>query len=131
MCTIHNPNGACLVHPPFFLYTVLSNQSNSFLPESPRYLISKDRHAEAFEILAYYHAECDRDSVFAKAEMAQIETTIKLELEAANLSWWDMVRSPGMRRRTFIAMAMGLYTQWSGNTLISYDFLFFPQNVND
>jgi hypothetical protein len=83
-------------------------------------LISKDRHAEAFEILAHYHAEGDRDSVFAKAEMAQIETTIKLELEAANLSWWDMVRSPGMRRRTFIATAMGLYTQWSGNTLISY-----------
>jgi len=51
--------------------------------------------------------------------MAQIETTIKIELEAANLSWMDMVRTPGMRRRTFIAAAMGLFTQWSGNTLIS------------
>lgn len=69
--------------------------------------------------MAHYHAEGDRDSLFVKAEMSQIETTIKLELEAAQLSWWDMVRTPGMRRRTFIASAMGLYTQWSGNTLIS------------
>ncbi|CZR53898.1 related to hexose transporter protein [Phialocephala subalpina] len=96
-----------------------------FLPESPRYLISKDRREEAFDILAKYHAEGDRDSLFVKAEMAQIETTIKLEMEAAKLSWWDMVRTPGMRRRTFIAAAMGLYTQWSGNTLISQVLFFF------
>jgi Sugar (and other) transporter len=82
-------------------------------------LISKDRREEAFDILVKYHAEGDRDSLFAKAEMAQIETTIKLELEASKLSWMDMIRTPGMRRRTFIAAAMGLYTQWSGNTLIS------------
>ncbi len=91
----------------------------SFLPESPRYLISKDRREEAFDILVKYHAEGDRDSLFVKAEMAQIETTIKIELEAANLSWMDMLRTPGMRRRTFLAAAMGLFTQWSGNTLIS------------
>ncbi|KAF8864363.1 MFS sugar transporter-like protein [Acephala macrosclerotiorum] len=91
-----------------------------FLPESPRYLISKDKREEAFDILVKYHAEGDRDSIFVRAEMAQIETTIKLELEASKLSWWDMVRTPGMRRRTFIAAAMGLYTQWSGNTLISF-----------
>ncbi|KAE8449216.1 hypothetical protein EG329_008383 [Mollisiaceae sp. DMI_Dod_QoI] len=91
-----------------------------FLPESPRYLISKEKREEAFDILVKYHAEGDRDSLFVKTEMAQIETTIKLELEASKLSWWDMVRTPGMRRRTFIASAMGLYTQWSGNTLISF-----------
>lgn len=91
-----------------------------FLPESPRYLISKDRREEAFDILCHYHAEGDRDSLFVKAEMAQIETTIKIELEAAKLSWMDMVNTPGMRRRTFIASAMGVYTQWSGNTLISF-----------
>jgi hypothetical protein len=91
----------------------------SFLPESPRFLISKDRRDEAFEILVKYHAEGDQDSVFVKAEMAQIETTIHLELEAAKQSWMDMVRTPGMRRRTILAAAMGLFTQWSGNTLIS------------
>jgi hypothetical protein len=90
------------------------------LPESPRYLISKDRDDEAFDILVKYHAEGDRDSVLVRAEMAQIKTTIKLELEVAKQSWFDMLRTAGMRRRVFIASAMGLFTQWSGNTLISY-----------
>jgi len=31
-----------------------------------------------------------------------------------------MVATAGMRRRTFIAAALGLFTQWSGNTLISF-----------
>ncbi|KAF4621512.1 hypothetical protein G7Y89_g14561 [Cudoniella acicularis] len=67
------------------------------LPESPRYLISKERREEAYDILCHYHAEGDRDSLFAKAELAQIETTIKIELEAAKLSWFDMVRTPVVR----------------------------------
>lgn len=91
-----------------------------FLPESPRYLISKDRRDEAFDILVKYHAEGDRNSVLVRAEMAQIETTIKIELEYAKQSWMDMFRTAGMRRRVFIASMMGLFTQWSGNTLISY-----------
>jgi hypothetical protein len=90
------------------------------LPESPRYLISKDRDDEAFEILVKYHAEGDRDSLFVRAEMAQIRTTIKTELEYARQSWWDMLRTAGMRKRVYIASMIGLFTQWSGNTLLSY-----------
>ncbi|KAJ5825628.1 hypothetical protein N7474_002766 [Penicillium riverlandense] len=91
-----------------------------FLPESPRYLISKDRYDDAFDILTTYHAEGDRNSVIVKAEMAQIEHTIKIELEEAKQTWWDMFRTAGMRRRLFITAFLGLFTQWSGNTLISY-----------
>ncbi|KAL4897322.1 general substrate transporter, partial [Aspergillus ambiguus] len=91
-----------------------------FLPESPRYLISKDRYDDAYEILTKYHAEGDRESVVVKAELAQIERTIKIELEESKQSWWDMFRTAGMRRRLFISAFLGLFTQWSGNTLISY-----------
>ncbi|KAJ5964351.1 MFS sugar transporter [Penicillium vulpinum] len=91
-----------------------------FLPESPRYLISKDRYEEAFEILTKYHAEGDRSSVIVKAELAQIEQTIKIELEESKQSWWDMFRTAGMRRRLFISAFLGLFTQWSGNSLITY-----------
>ncbi|KAF2458813.1 general substrate transporter [Lineolata rhizophorae] len=90
------------------------------IPESPRFLISKDRHEEAHKILAKYHAEGDMESEFVRAEMAQIQSTLEIELEFSKRSWWEMVRAPGMRRRTIIASFLGLFTQWSGNTLISY-----------
>lgn len=92
----------------------------SMLPESPRWLISRDRSEEAFEILVKYHAEGDSNSVLVKAEMAQIQSTIKIELDNAKQSWWDMLRTSGMRRRVLIASFLGLFTQMSGNTLLSY-----------
>ncbi|KAI0018042.1 general substrate transporter [Xylariomycetidae sp. FL0641] len=91
-----------------------------FLPESPRYLITKDRVDEAYGILAKYHAEGDHESEFVKAEFAQLQTTIKLELEHAKKSYVDLFASSGMRRRALISAMLGLFTQWSGNTLISY-----------
>lgn len=87
---------------------------------SPRWLISKDRRDEAFAILAKYHAEGDASSALVQAEMAQIETTVKLEIENSKKSWMDMFSTSGMRRRLLIGCLLGLFTQWSGNTLISY-----------
>ena len=88
-------------------------------PESPRYLISKDREEEAFDILVKYHAEGDRDSIFVKAEMAQIKHTLAAEMEGAKETWLDLFKHSGMRRRLFVAAFLGLFTQWSGNSLIS------------
>ena len=90
------------------------------IPESPRWLISKDRREDAFAILTKYHAEGDATSALVQAEMAQIETTVKLEIENSRKSWTDMFRTSGMRRRLLIGCLLGLFTQWSGNTLISY-----------
>ncbi|KAH9905190.1 general substrate transporter [Xylariomycetidae sp. FL2044] len=91
-----------------------------FIPESPRFLITQDRTEEAYEILVKYHAEGDRESEFVKAEFAQMQTTIAIELEHAKRSYMDLVASAGMRRRMLISCMLGLFTQWSGNTLISY-----------
>ncbi|KAI8631614.1 general substrate transporter [Xylariaceae sp. FL1651] len=91
-----------------------------FLPESPRWLITRERQEEAYEILAKYHAEGDRESEFVKAEFAQLQSTIGIELEHSKRSWKDLFHTSGMRRRLLISTMLGLFTQWSGNTLISY-----------
>jgi hypothetical protein len=52
--------------------------------------------------------------------MAQIKATIRTELEYAKQSWFDMLSKSGMRKRVYIAALIGFFTQWSGNTLLSY-----------
>ncbi|KAL2114055.1 hypothetical protein VUR80DRAFT_1058 [Thermomyces stellatus] len=90
------------------------------LPESPRYLIAHDRDEEAAAILVKYHAEGDRDSLLVKAEIAQIRETIKTEMEVSKQSWLELVKTAGMRRRVIVSAFIGLFTQLSGNTLLSY-----------
>ncbi|EPE05747.1 mfs sugar transporter [Ophiostoma piceae UAMH 11346] len=90
------------------------------LPESPRWLVSKDKHDEAMEVLVKYHGEGDPNSPFVLAEMDEIRTTIAIEMEHARMSWMDMFRSPGARRRVLIGSLLGLFTQLSGNVVISY-----------
>lgn len=90
------------------------------LPESPRYLISKDRDEEATAILIKYHAEGDANALLIQAEITQIRETIHVEMEASKQSWLDLARTPGMRRRVYVTIFVGLFTQLSGNTLISY-----------
>ncbi|KIW72334.1 hypothetical protein PV04_00534 [Phialophora macrospora] len=91
-----------------------------FIPESPRFLVSKDRHEEALEILIKYHAEGDRSSAFVAAEYHQIRETIRMEIEGTKTPWKELVTSGVNRRRVFIAACVGLFSQWSGNGLVSY-----------
>ena len=126
---------------PFTWPRPVTNTRKSLIPESPRWLVQKDRADEAHQILVHYHAEGDESSEFVKAEFAHISTTIKLEMERSSVSYLDLFKTAGMRRRTLVSGMLGLFNQWSGNTLISYylsDLLdmigrsdsFFQQQIN-
>lgn len=91
-----------------------------WVPESPRFLVSKDRLEEALKILIKYHAEGDADSAFVAAEFKEITDTIRLEAEGSKHKWIELLQSRGNRHRVAIACCIGLFAQWAGNGLVSY-----------
>ncbi|KAJ7737912.1 general substrate transporter [Mycena maculata] len=87
-----------------------------FVPDSPRWLISKGRTVEGYEILVKYHGEGDPQSEFVKAEYAEIERTLGQTVTPT--SWSILFSTPGMRKRAILAAFLGLGVQWSGGGLI-------------
>jgi hypothetical protein len=84
-------------------------------PESPRWLVSKDRAEEARSVLARFHAGGDLNSPLIAFEMAEIEQSLSLEREAKNSSSYiDMLKTKGNRHRLFITVSLGIFGQWVG-----------------
>ncbi|KAF9071986.1 hexose transporter [Rhodocollybia butyracea] len=92
-----------------------------FVPESPRYLISKGKDEQALEILAYYHGDGNRDDPLVQYEFNEIKTAIDYDRTvASNVGWKSLFATSGNRKRMRIIIAIAFFSQWSGNGLASY-----------
>lgn len=92
-----------------------------WIPESPRYYISKDQPEKGLRILAYYHAEGNEADEIVQLEFTEITTAIAMEKNSEHSSsYMDFLRTPGNRKRLLIIASFGLFAQWSGNGLVSY-----------
>lgn len=79
-----------------------------------------DRSEKALGILVKYHRESDSENPFTLAEFEKICSTICIEVEESKSSWLDLFKARANLHRLFIAACVGLFSQRSGNGLVSY-----------
>lgn len=91
-----------------------------WLPESPRYLVNKDRNEEALIVLSKYHAGGNIYDAVVQFEYEEIKQTIQMDRDADRASSYiDFFRTKGNRWRLAILISLGIISQYSGNALFS------------
>lgn len=90
------------------------------MPESPRYLVQKDRHEEARKVLVKYHAGGDEASPLVDFEMKEIIAHIEAAKISSSTNYREFLKNKGNRHRLFIIIFVPCMMQLSGNGLTSY-----------
>lgn len=90
------------------------------MPESPRYLVQKDRHEEARKVLVKYHAGGDESSPLVDFEMKEIVAHIESAKISSSTNYREFLNGKGNRHRLFIIIFVPCMMQLSGNGLTSY-----------
>jgi MFS family permease len=91
-----------------------------FMPESPRWLISKGRHEEARETLAIVYGHNDVKSTEAEAVYTEIENVLRKEDQMyPGNPWKELVSSKPNLRRLWVVATFGIMIELLGNFVIS------------
>lgn len=75
------------------------------MPESPRWLVQRDRQDEALKVLARIHADNDISDPYVQAEFAEIKAKLSFEKLHPAPSYFDLLLG-SQRRRMWIGIGV-------------------------
>lgn len=100
----------CAVVAPAVIFTITS----FFIPESPRWLLTKGKKALACDVLTRIGGHS-----YALEEVSNIQKV--LDFEAGMKTSWREIRMPGIRKIVLIGVTLAVLQQWTGiNILFNY-----------
>ncbi|KAI1359355.1 putative sugar transporter [Xylaria arbuscula] len=109
-----------------FIFPALIVIFTFFIPDSPRWLLSKNREEEAVICLQRLRPKDDDANVQCVAEIQAIKEALEQHVEKA--PWLDLVRGSNLRR-TMIVMVYYFFQQTTGQAFVStYQTTFLKQN---
>ncbi|KAK3180580.1 hypothetical protein K4F52_008046 [Lecanicillium sp. MT-2017a] len=122
-CLHYNSNQSWLI--PTWLQLVLPAIVFAFcpfFPESPRWLFTHNKVEQCRDVLAKYHGNGSKDSLYVTLQMREFKE--ELQLRGADKRWWDyrcLFNSKATLYRVLVcAMAVPAFAQWTGQAGVSY-----------
>ncbi|KAJ3861764.1 general substrate transporter [Lentinula novae-zelandiae] len=90
-----------------------------FFPESPRWLMDRERDEEALEILADVHGHGDKNHELVQLEFEEIKQQVIFEKSEGAKSYFDLLKG-NIPRRVFLGSSLQMWSQLSGMNVMMY-----------